>query len=112
MPSASEVRIVFRGSLNSFLFSSGDSSMRAPARGCHRSLQTLDHGTATSVLQSFALHSRLIVQREAMDRWSLLALARFLLALIVGVSHLEKVTSLGWVPTLGVLGPFEAVLGF
>ena len=71
-----------------------------------------DHGTATSLRHSLAPHSRMIVRRVAMDRWSLLALARFFLALIVGISHLEKVTSLGWVPSLDLLGPFEAVLGF
>ncbi|MEJ0037136.1 MAG: acyltransferase [Gammaproteobacteria bacterium] len=47
-----------------------------------------------------------------MDRWSLLAFARFLLALIVAMGHLDPIAGIGWVPPLGELGLFEAVLGF
>ena len=41
-----------------------------------------------------------------MDRWSLLALARFVLASIVAVGHLYKIVGLAWIPG------FEAVLAF
>lgn len=46
------------------------------------------------------------------DEWSLLALLRFLLALIVAVGHLGGYVPLGalaWIPPLGA---FEAILGF
>ena len=47
-----------------------------------------------------------------LDQWSLLALLRFILALIVAVNHLAEYAPLGilaWIPRLGAL---EAILGF
>ncbi len=46
------------------------------------------------------------------DKWSVLALLRFFLALIVAVNHLAEYAPLGpltWIPRLGA---FEAILGF
>jgi peptidoglycan/LPS O-acetylase OafA/YrhL len=47
-----------------------------------------------------------------LDRWSLLALARFVLASIVALSHLAEYTDLGAMAFITRLGAFEAVLGF
>ncbi len=46
------------------------------------------------------------------DRWSALALTRFVLAFIVAVHHLAKVMPVGWLSWVPMLGPFEAMLGF
>lgn len=44
--------------------------------------------------------------------WEILALARFLLAMVVLVSHLNDHTSTSYIRFYSYLGPFEAVLGF
>ena len=48
------------------------------------------------------------------EKWSLLALARFLLALIVVFAHIEhmNLAPLGWLGFVPSFGAFEAVLGF
>src|SRR5579862_7318152 len=46
------------------------------------------------------------------DTWSLLALCRFGLALIVAVNHLADYTALGWLAVIPRFGAFEAILGF
>ena len=49
---------------------------------------------------------------KAVDRWSILALARFWLALIVAVGHLAKFVDIGWLGIIAKFGSFEAILGF
>lgn len=46
------------------------------------------------------------------DKWSLLAGLRFVLASIVAVNHLGSHATLGWLSFVPRLGAFEAVLGF
>ncbi len=46
------------------------------------------------------------------DTWSVLALCRFGLALIVAVNHLAEFTALGWLAVIPRFGAFEAILGF
>jgi peptidoglycan/LPS O-acetylase OafA/YrhL len=48
----------------------------------------------------------------AFDRWSVLALMRFVLASIVAFNHLGEYTSLGLLAVVPRLGSFEAILGF
>lgn len=48
----------------------------------------------------------------AIDQWSLLACARFVLALIVAAGHLAGYAPLGWLSWVPLLGSFEAVMGF
>ena len=48
----------------------------------------------------------------AVDQWSLLALARFVLAAIVAVSHLAKYADIGILSVVSALSAFEAILGF
>ncbi|MBX9794873.1 MAG: acyltransferase [Burkholderiaceae bacterium] len=49
---------------------------------------------------------------RGVDRWSLLALLRFALALIVAVNHLAEYAPLGPLAWLRQMGSFEAILGF
>jgi peptidoglycan/LPS O-acetylase OafA/YrhL len=44
--------------------------------------------------------------------WEILSLARFLLALIVMIGHLQEFSSLGFLKWYTYLGSFEAILGF
>jgi peptidoglycan/LPS O-acetylase OafA/YrhL len=71
------------------------------------------HSFATNVLHSPKLN---VGDRSALkttiDKWSLLALTRFLLALIVAISDLRGFVPLGWLSWVPLLGPFEAMLGF
>jgi peptidoglycan/LPS O-acetylase OafA/YrhL len=46
------------------------------------------------------------------DKWSILAGIRFLLASIVAVNHLVDYTPLGWLGFISAFGAFEAILGF
>lgn len=46
------------------------------------------------------------------NRWELLAAARFVLASIVVVNHLQEYVPIGWMRYFGMLGSFEAILGF
>jgi hypothetical protein len=46
------------------------------------------------------------------DKWSLLAGLRFILASIVAINHLDHFTTLGWLACIPKFGPFEAILGF
>ena len=46
------------------------------------------------------------------DKWSILAGVRFLLASVVAVNHLGAYTSLGFLAFIPKFGPFEAILGF
>lgn len=50
--------------------------------------------------------------KTTIDKWSLLALTRFLLAFVVAVGHMGGYVSLGWLSWVPLLGSFEAVLGF
>lgn len=50
--------------------------------------------------------------RISIEKWSLLALARFMLACIVATSHLSAFVPLGWLAVLPVFGMFEPVLCF
>ena len=47
-----------------------------------------------------------------LDKWSILAGLRFLLASIVAFTHLSVFTRLGWLAGIQKLGAFEAILGF
>jgi len=49
---------------------------------------------------------------KAVDRWSVLALARFWLAFIVAVNHLAEFVDIGWLGFIPKFGAFEAILGF
>ena len=53
-----------------------------------------------------------IAKARSNNRWELLAAARFVLASIVVVNHLEEYVNIGPVKFLGLLGSFEAILGF
>ena len=46
------------------------------------------------------------------EKWSLLALMRFLLASIVAINHLAEYADLGFLKFVPYFGPFEAILGF
>jgi peptidoglycan/LPS O-acetylase OafA/YrhL len=46
------------------------------------------------------------------DKWSILAGVRFILASIVAIDHLADYTSLGWLSFVPLFGAFEAVFGF
>ena len=50
--------------------------------------------------------------RTAIDKWSLLALARFLLAFVVASAHLTDFVPLGWLAVVPWFGMFEPVLCF
>ena len=54
---------------------------------------------------------RLCLNLARIDKWSLLAAVRFLLASIVAVDHLETYAAVGWAATIA-FGTFEAVMGF
>jgi peptidoglycan/LPS O-acetylase OafA/YrhL len=48
----------------------------------------------------------------SIDKWSLLAGIRFLLASIFAIKHLDDYTPLGWLGFIAAFGTFEAILGF
>ena len=49
---------------------------------------------------------------STLDKWSILAGLRFVLASIVAFTHLGVFTQLGWLDFIPKLGAFEAILGF
>ncbi len=49
---------------------------------------------------------------ENLDKWSILAGLRFLLASIVAINHLPNFVPLGWMDCIPKFGAFEAILGF
>ena len=62
------------------------------------------------MLDSLPSHPRPAV--IGIDKWSVLAGVRFLLASVVAVNHLGAYTSLGFLAFIPKFGPFEAILGF
>lgn len=46
------------------------------------------------------------------DKWSILAAVRFILASIVAIKHLDDFVPLGWMRFISGFGTFEAVIGF
>src|ERR1700722_6308061 len=49
---------------------------------------------------------------KSIDKWSILAGVRFLLASIVAIEHLNDYTPVGYLGVFAVFGAFEAILGF
>ncbi len=49
---------------------------------------------------------------STIDKWSILAGVRFILASIVAIGHMADYTTLGYLDCISGLGSFEAILGF
>jgi peptidoglycan/LPS O-acetylase OafA/YrhL len=82
---------------------------------CHQSITLrYDAGNAADTASALNDHrgAFILTDKTTLEKWSVLAALRFLLASIVAVNHLPEFVPIGFWAVIPKFGAFEAILGF